>query len=162
MTWVFAEVNVEASPLTAFELFTAHVDQWWRRGERYGGPDVVGHRFDCFVGGRFVEVLSSGEAELGTITCWDPPWRLAFTWRQGRWRPEERTDVEVTFTPSGVGTRVRLEHRGFEDVTSDVGCDVGYRAGWTELLGWLRESALVKQGEEHAREPLDHAAESRP
>lgn len=147
MSSVSASVEVPVDPEAAFRLFTEHVDGWWRRGERYGGIHVLGHRFDGFVGGRFVELTVDGESELGVITCWEPPSRLGFTWRQGNWSDDELTYVEVSFRRSGTGTIVRLEHRGFELVKSDVGCDVGYERGWAELLGWFAEAALSEQGD---------------
>jgi uncharacterized protein YndB with AHSA1/START domain len=139
---VRAEVTVRATLAEAFTLFTAHVDAWWRRGERYGGTDVIGHRFDARVGGAFVEVVGAGEHELGRITVWDPPHQLAFTWRQGNWAADEVTEVSVRFTeaPDG-GTHVILTHAGFDAIRSDVGCDVGYEHGWAELLGWFSQAA---------------------
>jgi uncharacterized protein YndB with AHSA1/START domain len=134
---VTAEVVVPVSPTRAFELFTRDVDSWWRRGERYGGSDVLGHRFEPYVGGRFLELLEGREGVLGRILAWDPPDRLAFSWRQGNWDPDEVTQVEVTFTPVEAGTRVLLKHGGFDGVDSDVGCEVGYEYGWRELLSWL-------------------------
>jgi hypothetical protein len=41
----------------------------------------------------------------------------------------------VSFEPDDMGTRVELRHYGFDAITSEVGCDVGYAAGWRELLG---------------------------
>jgi uncharacterized protein YndB with AHSA1/START domain len=137
---VQAEVVVPVPPARAFAYFTADVDRWWRRGERYGGPDVVGHRFEPWVGGRFLQLFADGESALGQIVAWEPPRLLAFSWRQRNWEPGEATEVEVTFEQEGAGTRVLLRHHGFDGITSDVGCDVGYRAGWAELLGWLGEA----------------------
>ena len=140
MNEVQATVLVAADPARAFALFTDEVDHWWRRGERYGGPDVTGHRFEGHVGGRLQQISGDEEHPLGFITVWDPPDRLAFTWRQGNWTPGEVTEVVVTFAAEDGGTRVTLRHRGFARITSDVGCEVGYAAGWRELLGWYRES----------------------
>jgi uncharacterized protein YndB with AHSA1/START domain len=137
---VEATVVVAADPARAFALFTDEVDRWWRRGERYGGPEVTGHRFEGHVGGRFLELSGGAEKPLGFITVWDPPARLAFTWRQGNWTPGEVTEVMVTFAAEDGGTRVTLRHRGFARIVSEVGCEVGYAAGWRELLGWYRES----------------------
>ncbi len=140
MNEVSAEVYVPLDRARAFELFTRDVEMWWHRGERYGGSEVVGRRFEPWVGGRFVEELAGGEQERGRVTAWSPPTRLAFSWRQSNWLPHEVTEVEVTFVESGDGTRVRLRHSGFDAISSGVGCDVGYRAGWAELLGWFTES----------------------
>jgi uncharacterized protein YndB with AHSA1/START domain len=137
---VRATVVVAADPARAFTLFTDDVDRWWRRGERYGGPEVTGHRFEGRVGGRFLELSEETENALGVITVWDPPDRLAFTWRQSNWTPGEVTEVAITFVAEDGGTRVTLRHRGFARIVSEVGCEVGYAAGWRELLGWFEES----------------------
>jgi uncharacterized protein YndB with AHSA1/START domain len=136
MNEVVAEVVVPVSVERAFTLFTRDVHRWWRRGERYGGTDVVAHRFEPRLGGRFLEVLADGEHALGVITAWEPPQRLVFTWRQGNWTPDEVTHVEVRFAAVRDGTRVVLRHSGFDAVRSEAGCDVGYAAGWRELLSW--------------------------
>lgn len=145
MNEVQATVLVAADPARAFTLFTDEVDRWWRRGERYGGPDVTGHRFEGHVGGRFLELSGETEHALGVITVWDPPSRLAFTWRQSNWTPGEVTEVMITFTAEAEadgagGTRVTLRHHGFARIVSQVGCEVGYAAGWQELLGWYRDA----------------------
>ncbi len=140
MNEVQATVLVATDPARAFTLFTDEVDRWWRRGERYGGPEVTGHRFEGHVGGRFFELSDEAEHALGFITVWDPPGRLAFTWRQSNWTPGEVTEVMITFAAEDGATRVTLRHRGFARIVSDVGCEVGYAAGWRELLGWYRES----------------------
>jgi uncharacterized protein YndB with AHSA1/START domain len=147
---VQATVLVATDPARAFALFTDEVDRWWRRSERYGGPEVTGHRFEGRVGGRFLELSEEAEHALGFITVWDPPGRLAFTWRQSNWTPGEVTEVMVTFVGEDVGTRVTLRHRGFARIVSNVGCEVGYAAGWRELLGWYRES-INEQTRERAR-----------
>lgn len=151
MNEVIAEVVVPQPPDEAFALFTSEVDSWWRRGERYGGRAVRGHRFEPFVGGRFLEVLEEREGVLGVVTVWDPPSQLVFTWRQGNWASDETTHVEVSFTPVPGGTRVRLRHYGFDAIRSDVGCDVGYEHGWRELLGWFREAAQLEKEQHNSR-----------
>jgi uncharacterized protein YndB with AHSA1/START domain len=137
---VEVRVVVAVAPDAAFDFFTRDVDRWWRRGERYGGVDVLGHRFDAGVGGRFVQVLADRDAPLGDILVWEPPHRLAFSWRQKNWLPDEITRVEVTFAAVDGGTEVVLRHHGFAQVVSDVGCDVGYAHGWRELLGWYEQA----------------------
>lgn len=108
MNEVHAEVVVPVAPARAFSLFTEEVDAWWRSGVRYGGPDVTGHRFEPWAGGRFLEL----------------------------------TEVIVAFMPVADGTRVLLRHRGFDAVRSQIGCEVGYAAGWRELLGWYRAATV--------------------
>jgi hypothetical protein len=142
---VEASVVVPVEPLAAFELFTRDVDRWWRPGPRYWGSRTRGHRFEPWVGGRFVVVhdLETGDGhELGRIEVWKPGRLLRFTWRQGNWRPDEVTWVEVSFERAGDGTRVRLRHFGFDAIESEVGWDVGYAAGWRELLGHYAEAVV--------------------
>jgi uncharacterized protein YndB with AHSA1/START domain len=139
-----ATVEVPVGPDEAFRLFTDRVGDWWQRGQRFWhDPDHgISHRFEPFVGGRFLEVLEgAAEWELGRVTTWEPGRRLGFTWRQANWLPEEVTDVEVTFEGVSGGTRVRLVHSGFERVTSDVGCDLGYQRGWRVIVGWYAAAA---------------------
>ena len=37
--------------------------------------------------------------EIGRVMVWDPPRRLAFSWRASNFAPHESTEVEVDFTP---------------------------------------------------------------
>jgi uncharacterized protein YndB with AHSA1/START domain len=69
------------------------------------------------------------------VTGWDPPARLVLAWNILE-RPGEQTEVEVRFTPEGAGTRVELEHRGWEALAegaSDKRAD--YDTGWDHVLG---------------------------
>jgi hypothetical protein len=70
--------------------------------------------------GRFTETLSDGKIfEIGRITAWEPGVRLAFTWRQATFSPEQVTEVEVRFEPIGDETRVTVEHRGRDKVPQE-------------------------------------------
>jgi uncharacterized protein YndB with AHSA1/START domain len=137
-----AEVTVDTTPSDAFAMFTDEIGLWWRTGTPYWNDAErgVSIRLEPGVGGRFVEVydIDSGEGfEVGRVTVWEPPERLAFTWTQADWPPGAATTVEVAFEPAGAGTRVRLEHRGFEAVPNAAAFVGGYDAGWKELLGWF-------------------------
>jgi hypothetical protein len=57
--------------------------------------------------------------EVGTITIWEPPRHLSFEWRSVTFVPGESTTVELWFEPSGEGTRVTLEHRGWTTIRDD-------------------------------------------
>lgn len=116
-------VRVEVEPDVAWEVFTTEIDQWWRRGLAYR---VAGRRpgtmhLEPRPGGRiFEEYEGPGLHEVGRITAWEPPHRLAFEWRGANFQPGEITHVEVTFarTESGA-TELRLVHRGFAALRPD-------------------------------------------
>ena len=105
-------VLVDFTPEEAFELFTARIASWWPvRTHSYGGDDVKNVVLEPGVGGRLYEVTADGEQDWGSVLAWEPPNRLLLDWQIGEARG---TEVEVTFAPEGPGSRVVLEHRGFE------------------------------------------------
>ena len=105
------EILVDADPAVAFEVFTAGIGQWWPLEEHgvHGKGGAV-----AFEDGRLVERSADEEAAVwGTVTRWEPPTAVAFTWHPGR--PAERASyVAVTFGAEGGQTLVRLEHTGWE------------------------------------------------
>ncbi|HEX8647845.1 MAG TPA: SRPBCC domain-containing protein [Thermoleophilaceae bacterium] len=139
-----AEVVVNATPDHAFAIFTDEIGLWWRTGTPYWNDAERGKtvRIEPHVGGRFMEVydLDTGEGfEVGRVTTWQPGERLAFTWTQADWPSGTTTTIELTFEPADGGTRVRLEHRGFEAVPDAEAFAGGYGAGWKEVLDWYTE-----------------------
>ena len=53
------------------------------------------------------------------------------------------TELEVRFLPEGDGTRVELEHRGWEDVTEEAPAKrESYDTGWDHVLG-IYENRIV-------------------
>ncbi len=139
-----AEVVVPATPAEAFAIFTDEIGLWWRRDTPYwNDPDRgLSVRIEPFVGGRFIEVhdLDAGTGlEVGRVTAWEPGERLGLTWSQVGWPDGVTTDVVVTFAPAAGGTRVRLEHSGFDRVPEGAAFVGGYDQGWKEVLGWFAE-----------------------
>jgi len=109
---VSSEVEVPVDPATAFKAFTEEIDLWWVRGPINfwsDGGRVVEVRCEPGVGGRLMEVLDDPAAvevfELARITLWEPGERLA--WLSSL----DDVETEVSFVPTEVGTRVRVEHR---------------------------------------------------
>jgi glutathione S-transferase len=99
----------------AFRHFTAEIGRWWplKEGFSHGGERANEIFIEGRVGGRFYERYTDGEeSAIGRITVFEPPERVAFTWRHPAWNTD--TLVEVRFIPEGDGTRVTLEHRGWE------------------------------------------------
>ena len=119
---VLVSLRVAATPERAFEVFTAEIGAWWRPNDLFRfTPRSPGRlAFEGGIGGRFIETLENGKMfEIGRITAWEPGRRLAFTWRQASFAPDQVTTVEVRFEPVGVETRVTVEHRGWDTVPQE-------------------------------------------
>lgn len=124
------ELIVDASVSTAFAVFTDQIGGWWPLGEHA----VDGDGTVAFVGRRIVETSAAGKDTLwGTVTEWDPPSRLAFTWHPG-YEAARASKVEVTFAPSGQGTLVTLVHTGWEAFDDPAGAREEYEQGWPTVL----------------------------
>jgi uncharacterized protein YndB with AHSA1/START domain len=79
-------------------------------------------RFEPGVGGRLVEVYNEAAGdfhEVGKVLAWEPGSRLCFEWRAANYRPGQLTVVEVRFIAAATGTRVVVEHRGWESLPAD-------------------------------------------
>lgn len=131
-------VLVDFTPDEAFDLFTARIASWWPvRTHSYGGDDVKEVVLEPGVGGRLYEVTANGEQDWGSVLAWEPPSRLLLDWQIGDARG---TEVEVTITPEGPGSRVVLEHRGFGAVDPRG----RYDSGWDVVLAPFVETASKK------------------
>ena len=91
-------VHVDCPIDEAFRLFTDQFGEWWPLSEDC--------RIEPWPGGRVFERTSSGDdVEWGSVTAWNPPDRVEFTWHAG--------SVEVEFAVDARGTRVTLTHYGW-------------------------------------------------
>jgi uncharacterized protein YndB with AHSA1/START domain len=102
---VSQSTEVPVDPSTAFRLYTAEINRWWRRDSPYWNDRgrAVGLRTEPRVGGRFVEVYdeAAGDGfEIGRVRAWEPGGRLVYSWRQADWRPGDELEIEVTFVPA--------------------------------------------------------------
>lgn len=119
------------SPETSFKVFCEDIGEWWPGG--FGGGDSKLF-LDRQVGGRFYERRTDGtEYEIGRITAYRPPSVVAFTWRAPSW--DATTQVEIRFTAEGSGTRVELEHSGWEQDAKTREARKNYDSGWDTILG---------------------------
>lgn len=131
------EIELPLSPAAAFRMFTEEVGQWWPLhthslfGERSRGCGI-----DPRLGGQFYEIDPDGARHAwGTVLAWEPPSRVVFTFHPGR-EPESAGTVEVRFVRSGSGSRVTLEHSGWE-LLGEKGLEMrnGYDTGWGMVFG---------------------------
>ena len=139
-------VTVPATPQRAFELFTAHIQEWWPLATHsVGGEQAVGVFFGEGVGAEIVETLADGTTSVwGTVTHWDPPHRVAFTWHPGR-TEAEATLVELTFTEHGPGSTVaRVVHSGWERRADGASAREGYDSGWEPVIGCFARLAAAR------------------
>ena len=109
---------VAVDPATAFAVFTGDIGAWWRSK----APRLFGHREGVlkFESDRLIVTYDDAEPFLiGRVLAWDPGRRLVFEWRQDGFKPDESTEVEVRFEPTRDGTRVTVEHRGWDAIPPD-------------------------------------------
>lgn len=119
---VLVALRIGAPPQRVFHAFTQEIGAWWRPDSLFAfTPRAPGAlAFEPGVGGRFTETLDNGHVfEIGRIVAWEPPTHFAFTWRQAAFAPGQQTQVDVRFEPVGDGTRVTVEHRGWESVPQE-------------------------------------------
>lgn len=106
--------DVGCTPEHAFTLWTTRLSTWWPR-DHVAGTGEVEIVFDGAVGGRIYQRDSTGrEHQWGTVTQWEPPTRVAYTWHLHA-DATDATLVEVRFVPvDGGTTRVEIDHSGWE------------------------------------------------
>jgi uncharacterized protein YndB with AHSA1/START domain len=107
------EFEVGVPPARAFDVWTTRCAIWWPPSHTISGdPSAI--TFEPHRGGRIVERAPDGdEHEWGEVLDWEPPSRLRYLWHLFL-DPREATEVEVTFSPVGDRTAVRLEQGGWE------------------------------------------------
>ncbi len=135
-------VRVSRAPDVAFRAFTEEMARWWPLNTHSIAADTFEGKvtadmvvFEGRPGGRIYERMSDGrEADWGRVLSWDPPHRVVFSWKPNL-RPEPFTEVEVRFFPDGLGTRVELEHRGWEKLGERGPVQrEGHQSGWVPVL----------------------------
>ena len=135
---VVCTVEIAAPRERVFELFTTPegLVRWW--------PEAV--TLDAKEGGALHLEFPQGDVD-GTITTYDPPSALGFTWIRSA-APEivTQVDVELTDTDDG-GTRVELRHTGWENVPEEHAAEWRglHEAGWNHFLGCLKDLAEGRQ-----------------
>ncbi len=124
------EVHIDARPETVFEFF---VDP--AKMTRWKGRQAT---LDPAPGGEYRVEINDQAVAVGEYVELDPPRRVVFTWG---WDghptvPPGTSTVEVTLTPDGDGTLLRLVHRDLpaEEVEQ-------HAHGWDHFLPRLATAA---------------------
>lgn len=134
---------VPIPPAEAFDLFTARMSSWWPLATHsvFEGK-AVRCGFEPRVGGALFEESDAGERSIwGTILAWEPPGRFVVTWHPGR-GADTAQELEVRFTSEGNGTRVDLEHRGWQKLGAEAAATrEGYSGGWEGVLAYYVTAA---------------------
>lgn len=129
-------VTVDCAVEEAFRIFTADALSWWPVESHSIYETVAEIVFEPKAGGELYELSTSGEkGHWATVLEWEPPSRLVLAWNvlQAEASP---TQVEVRFLPEGDGTRVELEHSGWERLTENPEAKrSSYDSGWHFVLG---------------------------
>lgn len=147
---ILVALRIAAPPEVVFDAFTDDIALWWRPNTLFSftprSPGVM-----AFEDGRLIERLSTGKVfEVGKVTVWERGRRLVFGWRQATFAPGVDTEVEVRFEPVETGTRVTVEHRGWDTVPAPHVARHGFPDGvflqrhgewWRALLAGLASRA---------------------
>ena len=148
---VTQSVLVPLAPDKAFELFTDRFSDWWPKDSHHiADADAADVFLEPREGGRWYERSEDGqECDWGRVLQVDRPNRILLAWQltpQFDFDPDPAhgTEVEVTFDAEESGTRVTLEHRGFE-VHGEAGAamreSVGGEGGWASLMELYKNAA---------------------
>ena len=116
---VLVALRIAAPPARVFEAFTAEIGEWWRPNGLFASSRQSPGRLamEPRAGGRVTETHDDGEVvEIGRIRVWEPPDRLVFTWRPASFGPSQETEVHVGFEPAAEGSRVVVEHFGWDTI----------------------------------------------
>jgi len=129
-------ITVDCAVEEAFRVFTADAMSWWPIESHSIHGTVSEIVFEPEVGGEVYELSTAGEkGHWATVLEWNPPGGLVLAWNI-RGADDVPTEVEIRFLSDGDGTRVELEHRGW-DALSDGGATKrgNYDTGWDFVLG---------------------------
>jgi uncharacterized protein YndB with AHSA1/START domain len=110
-------ITVDAPIDRAFRYFTDRFGDFKPLEHNLLAVPIAETVFEARVGGCIIDRGEDGsECRWARILAYDPPHRVVFSWDIGAtWQleadPASTSEVEVTFTADGPGTRVELEHR---------------------------------------------------
>jgi len=117
---VLVAVRVPATPDETFDAFTDDIGLWWCPSALFQLTPRGDGTLSFENRERLITTLANGKVfEIGRVTAWERGARLAFTWRQATFTPDQITSVEVTFRAVGEDTRVTVTHRGWDSIPQE-------------------------------------------
>jgi uncharacterized protein YndB with AHSA1/START domain len=140
---IVRSVEIDATPERLFPLLVQPeaLVRWW--------PDVA--ELEPRLGGRVRMTFRGGESVVtGTVTRFDPPRALGFTWIRAE-SPGVTTQVDFTVVPVGEGRcRVEVVHSGWEAAPE---LRPMHDAGWAHFLACLVELAEGREFDKEFHPP---------
>lgn len=134
MSAVLVSLRVSVSPEDAFDTFTEDIGLWWQPGALFQITPRGDGALSFENRERLITTLPNGKVfEIGRVTAWERPSRLAFTWRQASFAPDQLTSVDVMFEPLGAETRVTVTHRGWDTIPQDHVARHGFPLAATQM-----------------------------
>lgn len=119
---VLVALRVPTDPPRAFAAFTEEIGAWWEPNGLFQFTDDRTGTLAFVPGpdGRLVETYDDGTSfTVGHVLAWEPPHRLALTWRHASFEPDQSTELHVTFAEAGAETRVVVEHFGWDAIPAE-------------------------------------------
>lgn len=105
---------------TVFQLF---VDEL---GAALASSEIL---FDPGSKGRIVQ----GSHETGRISEWKQGERISLQWFPADWDRQKSTTIDIRFSATKTGTRIAIEHHGWDEVVEDA----------TDLAGWFAAELIA-------------------
>lgn len=141
---VHHDILIEAAPEKVWAVITSTAGM-----KKWLNPKT----FEAHLGGK-VDFLTTHEGVqytmFGEVVTFDPSSTLAFTWTEqpiGQAAWPTPTLVTIRLVPETSGTRVSLEHSGFENLPSDIAQSQfeGYTQGWGSSNDLENLKAMIEQ-----------------
>ena len=107
-------IELKLDPPSAFEALVGGLSM---------ALSTLGMQFEAGAHGCILD----NATEVGRVTCWQPPEKIALEWYKVDWQPGEAAKVELQFEPIEIGTRVSLELPEISSVFGEQGDEL---AGW--------------------------------
>jgi uncharacterized protein YndB with AHSA1/START domain/catechol 2,3-dioxygenase-like lactoylglutathione lyase family enzyme len=160
------DIIVEAGVTAAFEIFTAHLGEWWPLAYTFSGPDFAGASIDPAPGGAWGERNAEGEwLSWGEVRIYERGERLVLAFGIGPDRqpvPDDAaSEVEVRFQDAGAGlARIQVEHRHFDRHGAGAAAlraGMDSPQGWPLILAALRRWIAARASVRYIVEDIDPA-----